>query len=274
MSAETLKSFTPAVSPSRRSRVNGAKGIGFALVLVSLASCSWFTDFKEQPKIDPWDARPDSGPPRGQPQGSVSVYGSVAPEFAYPRTSLAIDMMSPLSNPVAADSASVNRGRMYYQINCSVCHGPLGMGNGSVVKYGVYPPSIGSGSPAAMQRTDGYIFGIIRNGRNLMPSYNRIEEGDRWDIVNYIRSLQGKGTIAADSSHGLPGETGEKLPGATQMGPTRPAPYYHVLGAQAGAREGMGSAASSRTTGSDPTSKNAVSGSTAAAKPPTGEIKP
>lgn len=214
-----------------------ASRAGWYLLMMSLASCSWFTDFKDQPKINPWEARPDSGPSRGQPQGSVSVYGSVAPEFAYARTPQALELMSSLSNPVPADSASVNRGRKQYQINCAVCHGPAGKGNGVVLKYGLFPPSIGSGSPAATKWSDGYIFGIVRNGRNLMPSYNRIEEPDRWDIVNYVRTLQ---TAAVpDTSHGLPGETGDKLPGVSQMGPTRPAPYYHVVGAQAGGREGL-----------------------------------
>ena len=87
-------------------------------------------------------------------------------------------------------------------------------------------------SPAAGY-TDGYIFGIIRNGKGLMPSYNRIEEPDRWDIVNYLRSLQGKIAIAADTSHGRPGETGALVPGASTMGPTRPAPYYHPSSAAA-----------------------------------------
>ena len=32
---------------------------------------------------------------------------------------------------------------------------------------------------------------------------------------------------------GLPGETGDKVPGFTQMGPNRPAPYYHTAGSQA-----------------------------------------
>jgi mono/diheme cytochrome c family protein len=227
--------------------LSAAKGSALSLLLVTFTACSWFTDFKDQPKINPWDARSDSGPSRGQPQGSVSIYGSVAPEFAYPRTPQALELMSSLSNPVPADSASVNRGRKQYQINCATCHGPLGKGNGVVIKYGMFPPSIGAGSPADTKWSDGYIFGIIRNGRNLMPSYNRIEEPDRWDIVNYVRSLEGKLAIAADSSHGLPGETGDKLPGVSQMGPTRPAPYYHMLGAQAGAREGlMGSAAPPR----------------------------
>jgi mono/diheme cytochrome c family protein len=247
-----------------------AMRIGLIGLLGIAASCSWFTDFKEQPKIDPWDARPDSGPSRGQPQGSVSVYGTMAPEFAYARTSMAVESMSSLVNPVAADSASVNRGRKYFQINCAVCHGPLGMGNGVVVKYGVYPPAIGAGSPAANLRSDGYIFGIIRNGRNLMPSYNRIEEPNRWDIVNYLRSLQGKIAIAADTSHGLPGETGDKLPGVTQMGPTRPAPYYEVIGAQAGAREGL---APSMKSGATPTD-SAAAGPAAAKKATTGAKTP
>lgn len=246
MSANPSKPTNRALSPSQRSRVDCAKRIAFSFLLVVFTGCSWFTDFKEQPKIDPWDARSDSGPSRGQPQGSVSIYGSVAPEFAYARTPQALELMSSISNPVPADSASISRGRKEFQINCAVCHGPLGKGNGVVIKYGMFPPSIGAGSPAATKWSDGYIFGIIRNGRNLMPSYNRIEEPDRWDIVNYLRSIQ-SATATADSLHGLPGETGDKLPGASQMGPTRPAPYYNVLGAQAGAREGLtGSAVPTR----------------------------
>ena len=67
-----------------------------------------------------------------------------------------------------------------------------------------------------------------------MPSYNRIEEMDRWDIVNYLRSLQGKIAIAADTSHCRPGETGAAACRApSRMGPTRPSPYYHVRRADA-----------------------------------------
>ena len=73
----------------------------------------------------------------------------------------------------------------------------------------------------------------MRNGRGLMPSYDRIEELDRWDVVNYVRGLQGKHQVAVGPT-GLPGETGDKVPGYTQMGPTRPSPYYHHAGAQAG----------------------------------------
>jgi hypothetical protein len=87
-------------------------------------------------------------------------------------------------------------------------------------------------------RADGYIFGMIRNGRGIMPTYNRIEESDRWDIVNYVRSLQGKLGAAPDSSHGRPGETGPLVPGPSVTAPTRPAPYYHHIYPQAGTLPG------------------------------------
>jgi len=159
----------------------------------------------------------------------VSIYGSAAPGFLYDRspTPQAITAMAAIPNPIPADSASVNRGRIQYQINCAVCHGANGAGNGVVLKYGLYPPAIGGAQNPAAGYTDGYIFGIMRNGRGLMPTYNRIEESDRWDIVNYLRALQGKIAITADTTHGRPGETGTLVPGASTMGPTRPVPYYH-----------------------------------------------
>jgi mono/diheme cytochrome c family protein len=198
-------------------------------MLLLLGGCSWFTDFKRQPKIDPWETPSDTIAFRGNPQMSVPIYGSMAPGFIYDRGPLpsSITAMASIQNPVPANEGSVNAGRMQYQINCAVCHGALGKGDGVVSKYGMFPPAIGTATSPSAGYTDGYIFGIIRNGRGLMPTYNRIEEADRWDIVNYIRSLQGKIAIAADTSHGRPGETGALVPGASVMGPTRPVPFYH-----------------------------------------------
>jgi hypothetical protein len=87
----------------------------------------------------------------------------------------------------------------------------------------------------AKGHSDGYLFAMIRNGRGAMPTYNRIEEPDRWDVVNYVRGLQGKlGVTVATGPLGKPGETGDKLPGVTLSAPTRPAPYFVHAGSQAG----------------------------------------
>jgi mono/diheme cytochrome c family protein len=218
--------------------------------VLALTACSWFTDFKQQPKIDPWDSPNDTTPFRGNPQYSVPITGSVAPGFEYDRapTPQASVAMASLTNPVTPDAASVDRGRIQYQINCAVCHGPSGAGNGVVMQYGLYPPAIGGAANPAAGYPDGQIFGIIRNGRGLMPTYNRIEEHDRWDIVNYLRSLQGKLGIPADTSHCRPGETGGCVPGASTMGPTRPAPFYHANGTNAAPAPTATPAAASDTT--------------------------
>jgi mono/diheme cytochrome c family protein len=135
-----------------------------------------------------------------------------------------VDSMSSIVNPTPISDASLANGRKYYQINCAVCHGEKGGGDGNATKFGF--PAIGLLTPMTVNRTDGYIFGMIRNGRGFMPPYNRIEEMDRWDVVNYLRALQGKtGTPPATGPVGAPGETGDKLPGATRLGPTVPSHY-------------------------------------------------
>ncbi len=223
-----------------RSAVRGPRQLALLVIVPALSACSWFTDFKEQPKIDPWESVADTVPARGNPQNSVPVYGTVAPGYAVSRMALpaTLDSMASIANPVVADERSLHNGRMYYQINCAVCHGESGKGDGVILKAkAIFPPPLIGAS--AEGKSDGYIFGIMRNGRGAMPSYNRIEEMDRWDVVNYIRGLQGKYQVATGPV-GLPGETGDKVPGPSQSGPTRPSPSYKHAGSQADATRGFG----------------------------------
>jgi mono/diheme cytochrome c family protein len=201
---------------------------GLIAALLIVGGCSWFTDFKQQPKIDPWETRADTIAMRGNPQSSVPIYGTAAPGFAYGRaaTIATVDSMSGLANPVASEARSLANGHKQYAINCAVCHGDRGAGDGPVTKFGFPPIAIGTGSKAAGQLSDGYIFGMIRNGRGLMPPYNRIEESDRWDLINYLRSLQSGAADVSVGPVGRPGETGDKVPGASSTAPTRPAPFY------------------------------------------------
>ncbi len=193
-----------------------------------LSSCSWFTDFKQQPKLDPWETPADTIAMRGNPQNSVPITGTVAPGFAYGRTPgiATIDSMSSLVNPVAADERSLRNGGQQFRINCSVCHGALGAGDGPVARFGIPSMPIGAGSNAATRLSDGYLFGIIRNGRGLMPPYNRLEERDRWDVINYLRAVQSGAANVANVQVGRPGETGPLVPGASLTAPTRPVPFF------------------------------------------------
>ena len=205
-----------------------AMRLGALALLLPLSACEWFSDFKRQPKIDPWESPNLMTPPRGNPQGSVPVSGTAVSAFqvSYAPLPGTIDSMSSLRNPTAPGDASLANGRTYYAINCAVCHGDAGKGDGPAVQYGMV--GINLLGDLTKNRTDGYLFGMMRNGRGLMPTYNRIEELDRWDVVNYVRGLQG--LLAAPvqlGAVGRPGETGALVPGATRTGPTRPAPFRH-----------------------------------------------
>lgn len=212
---------------SRVARVAVIASLPFAF-----SACTWFTDFKNQPRLEPWESfsvnvNDTMAPPRYNPQMSVPMQGTLAAglQISYTPSPLAVDSMSGLQNPHPVTEASLDNGRMYYSINCAMCHGVLGDGNGTMKEagYNFYPSII---NESGMGRSDGYIWGIMRNGRGLMPNYARIEESDRWDVVNYVRALQGKTDIKpVIGAHGMPGQNGTTVPRASASAPQLPAPF-------------------------------------------------
>jgi mono/diheme cytochrome c family protein len=206
--------------------------LGCAFILSFTASCEWFTDFKRQPSLWTWEPVKDSlTPSRGNPQYSVPVNGMAVAGFqvSYSQLPGTIDSMAAIANPHPITAQSLANGRKYYSVNCQPCHGDAGMGDGPATKFGM--PGINLMTDVTKGRTDGYIFGMIRNGRGLMPPYNRIEEPDRWDVVNYLRGLQGRaGQQVPTGALAAPGVTGDKLYGASRTAPTRPAPFMDARG--------------------------------------------
>lgn len=94
-----------------------------------------------------------------------------------------------LTNPRQPTPASVENGGRLFQIYCALCHGPEGKGNGPIAAKFVPPPDITL--EFFRQRTDGFLYGTIRDGGAIMPSQGEgLSQEERWDIVNYLRSLQ------------------------------------------------------------------------------------
>jgi len=125
----------------------------------------------------------------------VPVTGS-EPDYAMP--ALAKD----LPNPRPMSMASLENGRVQYERFCATCHGVDGMGDGPVSMTGSIRGPIGGvlalNGPASVARvySDGHIYTSIRNGVRRMPAYQRIPSDDRWDIVNYVRYLNGQSGLA------------------------------------------------------------------------------
>lgn len=207
--------------------------LALPLLLGACTQEEWLTDMKQQPSVGTWQyfgfdtIAGDTTPFRGNPQGSVPTNGIALAswQISYAAMPATVDSMSSLENPVAADARSIANGHKLYQINCAVCHGDLGDGKGTMAALNpayAFVPAINGAATQA--RTDGYLFGMLRNGRGLMPSQNRIPEAMRWDVINYVRGLQGRYAVTTGAV-GFPGQTGDKLPGYSAVGPTVPSSY-------------------------------------------------
>ena len=143
-----------------------------------LARVPWFTSMRHQPAVGALEEQP-----RTPPEGVVAVDAGL-PLMATPAE------YDTVTNPTAADEASLARGEELYVIFCLVCHGPEGQGGGYI--EGPFPAGLIAQLTAesARSRSDGYIFGMMAAGRGLMPNYRRIPQNDRWHVVNYVRQLQ------------------------------------------------------------------------------------
>ncbi|MEJ2678727.1 MAG: cytochrome c [Gemmatimonadota bacterium] len=93
-------------------------------------------------------------------------------------------------NPMPMDSATIAMGKTTFDTYCFVCHGLDAHGHGPIVGPGKLPYAPDLTAETTIDRTDGYIYAVIRAGRGLMPSYDRIPPHLRWAVVDYVRHLQ------------------------------------------------------------------------------------
>ncbi len=189
--------------------------LALALAALALGGCTPFDDamvaifgrdMRDQRSFDPYEnpmLPPEGTVPMsagnyaanpfdvnvGQPEGSADV----PPPFTQTEMTQRPEVVDSLTNPVPPTSQSLARGEELYERVCIVCHGPDGNGANAYL-LPVHPALQVQNlqSEATIARSDGYIYGMIRVGRTLMPAYgHQIGHYDRWHIVNYVRHLQG-----------------------------------------------------------------------------------
>ncbi len=163
-------------------------GVGAFVLAGKAYSFPWNYDMWLQPSILPYEE------PVIYPGLSVSTTGQRIEPL--PRE----DFEDITTNPVEATQESLAQGEQLYNTFCYVCHGMEGKGDGPVIKRGFYPLDLTS--PAVVARTEGYIYAYIRyGGKVMMPSYREsITEQGAWDVVNYVRKLQGNTATTPQNS--------------------------------------------------------------------------
>lgn len=177
-------------------------GVAVLAVAASMTGCTQIEDamasvpflnfMREAPFFDPYES------PRPAPANSVplaSPAGEWESSIERPVTEAALLAFGDtLYNPMADTPELHARGQEVFLTYCSVCHGPQGEGNGPVVDpaAGKFPLGPSLTISTTVNRSDGYIYAIIKAGRGLMPPYQRIPPEDRWAVVSYLRQLQGQ----------------------------------------------------------------------------------
>ncbi|HEY8782511.1 MAG TPA: cytochrome c [Mucilaginibacter sp.] len=104
-----------------------------------------------------------------------------------------------VKNPLAGNSSVLADAKTLYMTNCAPCHGNKGKGDGPAAQALVPKPADHT-STAVQAETDGSLFWKLSEGRNPMPSYKKIlSDQQRWELVNYIRTLRKNTGVLAKS---------------------------------------------------------------------------
>lgn len=207
-----------------------ARSAAVLALTLTAGACTPFDDLmvfmfgrsmRDQPSFDPYEN------PRPPAEGSVPFaagnypaqlsevnVGQAAvvpydlPSFTAADMARGGEVAAALVNPVPATEESLARGQIMYDRFCAVCHGPAGeSAEAPIIEKLPAMAAFNLTGPRAVTYTDGYIYGMIRVGRGLMPEYgHRIPHFDRWHIVNYVRRLQAGagGAGAADAQAPAP----------------------------------------------------------------------
>ena len=100
-----------------------------------------------------------------------------------------------MTNPVASSAESIKAGQALFQKNCRFCHNADAKGNGPMAPEGTHPSNL-TDDTWDRGSTDGEIFLVVRDGAGpkfeMKGFKSKLSETDIWNVVNYLRSLQGK----------------------------------------------------------------------------------
>jgi mono/diheme cytochrome c family protein len=161
-------------------------------------SDEWFPQMKRQRATQAFEVVTYRDQLQGfsPPEGTVPMGWGAVPNL------LAMDeaQRNAVPNPAAPNLASLKRGEQLFDRYCTTCHGPEGLGNGPLAgppfgSNGPFGMVLPIGGPQSMAKvfSDGHIYATISLGRGRMPAYARITPQDRWNVINFVRDLNGQG---------------------------------------------------------------------------------
>lgn len=214
---------------------NLARGAAVAAAVLGLTACTdWagydldrasgnvpaFSTMRNDESPDPYQM------PREPVPGTVPALHPLG-DVPAPYSQTQLDSIAPLlTNPLQPTPQVIERGKLVYERNCSVCHGTRGEGNGPVVNaQNKFPFAPAVNGAATQVRSDGYLYAVIDVGRNFMPPYGaRITHADRWAVVTYVRQLQGRVATGTPAPGAAPAVDAGTVPPSAEPQPSAGTP--------------------------------------------------
>lgn len=95
-----------------------------------------------------------------------------------------------IKNPLMGDMKAAEKGKKIYKQMCVICHGDKGKGNG-IAGASLNPRPADFTAENIQDQSDGAIYWKLTEGRTPMAAYKDIlKEEQRWQLVNYLRTLK------------------------------------------------------------------------------------
>ncbi len=142
---------------------------------------------------------------------AIPANGSVPYYYADNDNERARAVANIISNPFPITEAGLAVGKELYDIQCGICHGEKGDGNGWLVdekntnaKYGAAPADFTQDT--FYNSTNGRFYHSIMYGKNVMGGYaDKLSYEERWQVIHYIHSLmaQHKGLEYSEKANTL-----------------------------------------------------------------------
>jgi mono/diheme cytochrome c family protein len=102
-----------------------------------------------------------------------------------------------VENPVKVTPAGLKQAAQLFQANCIPCHGKTGAGDGPAGSSLTPKPANFTDTKMMAKTTDGELFWKMSTGRGPMISWkDQLSETQRWQLVNYLRTLTAKAAAA------------------------------------------------------------------------------
>ena len=95
-----------------------------------------------------------------------------------------------IKNPIAVNAQSLSSGKELFKVQCLMCHGTKGKGDGFAA-VALTPRPADFSKSLFQNQSNGEIYWKLSNGRAPMAGYKELlSEKELWELVNYIRSFK------------------------------------------------------------------------------------